>query len=233
MYPSKMRRRIACEAARMIVERRETDYFRARMKAARRLCRGWVKQADLPTNDEIREEIRAIANLDTGAVVESDDAITDDADARFALYELLLLPLEHVKQSKKYHPEGDALYHSLQVFDLAREELPYDEEYLLAALLHDVGKAIDLVDPIGAALESLGDSITPRTAWLIEHHHAALDTIDGTIGARAKRRLQASESYDELIALGRCDRAGRQVGVRTPDVQESLEYIRELGGMWE
>ena len=43
-----------------------------------------------------------------------------------------------------YHPEGDALYHSLQVFDLACEESPYDEDFLLAALLHDVGKAMKI-----------------------------------------------------------------------------------------
>ena len=37
---------------------------------------------------------------------------------RFQIYEMLLLPLENVKEDPKYHPEGDALYHSLQVFDL-------------------------------------------------------------------------------------------------------------------
>ena len=62
---------------------------------------------------------------------------------RFQLFESLLLPLENVKQSLRYHPEGDALYHSLQVFDHARDELAYDEEFLTAALLHDIGKAID------------------------------------------------------------------------------------------
>jgi hypothetical protein len=60
------------------------------------------------------------------------------------VYEILLLPLENVKEAPRYHPEGDALYHILQVFELARSEPPYDEEFLLAALLHDVGKAIDL-----------------------------------------------------------------------------------------
>ena len=67
---------------------------------------------------------------------------------------MLLLPLETVKQNPAYHPEGDALYHSLQVFDLARDALPYDEEFQLAALLHDVGKAIDPRDHVAAGARS-------------------------------------------------------------------------------
>src|SRR5262249_8676322 len=56
----------------------------------------------------------------------------------YPVFRRLLLPLEEVRQSPRYHPEGDVLYHSLQVFELAREERPYDEEFLLAALLHDL-----------------------------------------------------------------------------------------------
>ena len=72
---------------------------------------------------------------------------------RFALYRLRLVPLEAIKQNPKYHPEGDVLYHSLQVFHLARDARPYDEEFLLAALLHDVGKAIDPQDHCAAGVE--------------------------------------------------------------------------------
>ena len=75
---------------------------------------------------------------------------------RFQVYEALLLPLEEVQQNRTYHPEGDALYHSLQVFELARDELPYDEEFLLAALLHDVGKGIDRSDHGERRLGSAG-----------------------------------------------------------------------------
>ena len=90
---------------------------------------------------------------------------------RYLLFRMLLEPLEGVKQSPKYHPEGDALYHSLQVFELAREERPYDEEFLLAALLHDVGKAIDPSDHVAAALQSLEgfDHPTHRVADRAPH----------------------------------------------------------------
>src|SRR5262249_25706224 len=55
----------------------------------------------------------------------------------YQVFRMLLLPLENVRQSARYHPEGDVLYHLLQVFELARERRPYDEEVLQAALLHD------------------------------------------------------------------------------------------------
>jgi len=362
MNPSKLRRQITWEAARMMYERRESEYYRAKMKAARRIYRGWVKPADLPSNAEIRDEIQALARLHEGdahsaklremrldalrmmrvlerfrprligsvltghvrqgsdidihvfadgfqgvsaalegeaftfdvqrkrvckdgeervfthihvkdrfpfeltvypadklhyvfkssitgkpieraSIAELERLLAEEAPDgdledelarveeqvdRFQYYESLLLPLEYVKQSPKYHPEGDVLYHSLQVFDLARDELPYDEEFLLAALLHDVGKAIDPYDHVQAGLESLDEFITPRTAWLIAHHMEAQGILDRTIGARAHRRLRTSESYDELVLLARCDRAGRRAGVEASDLDDALDYLREL-----
>lgn len=147
---------------------------------------------------------------------------------RFEVYRMLLAPLEHVRQSPKRHPEGDALCHSLQVFDLARRQLPYDEEFLLAALLHDVGKGIDRHDHIRAALVALGDSITPRTAWLIEHHADATALREGKLGVRSRRRLEADESFEELMLLSRCDREGRQRKVEVPELEDAIDYLREL-----
>lgn len=359
---SKLRQQIVFEAARLMYSRQETEYYRAKMKAARKVCQGWVKPADLPSNWEIRNEIQRFAYLYEGdqrganlcemriealrymrllqpwkpkligstltgfirqgsdidvhvfsnsveAIVsvldeegveydvemkqvrkhgeervfthvhirdrfpveltvyppdkahyvfkssvtgkameratlpefeqflerEYPDVDLEDALAaaesrvdRFQVYRALLLPLASVKQSKKYHPEGDALYHSLQVYDLACDELPYDEEFLLAALLHDVGKAIDPQAHVEAGLEALTDVITPRTAWLIANHMQANALREGTLGARARRRLQSAEDYDELMLLSRCDREGRQAGVDVPDVEEALDYIRDL-----
>src|SRR5262245_56426238 len=66
MNNSKLRRQIAWEAARLMYQRQESEYFRAKLKAARRICQGWVKPADLPSNAEIREEILSLARLHEG-----------------------------------------------------------------------------------------------------------------------------------------------------------------------
>ncbi len=364
---SKLRRKIAWDAARLIYDRSETEYYQAKMKAARRVARGWVKPADLPRNAEIRDQVQALSRLyegDTRAqnltdmrfealhvmrllerfrprlvgsvwtghiragsdidlhiFSDSVDPVTRLLDAegvpydverkqirkhgvgrvfthlhlrqrfpievtlyaadqahivprcsitggamqratraeleallaashtqaefdeqltqtthrvdRFRVYQSLLLPLETVRQPPKYHPEGDALYHSLQVFVLARDAVPYDEEFLLAALLHDVGKAIDPADHTSAALEALHGFITERTAWLIEKHMQGHALLDGTLGVRARRRLKASEDFEELMLLARCDREGRQPGMEVPEVGDALESIRELSHRFE
>jgi hypothetical protein len=147
---------------------------------------------------------------------------------RFHVYQMLLEPLEHVRENLERHPEGDVLYHSLQVFELAREHLPYDEEFLLAALLHDVGKGLDRREHIEAAIEALDGFVTPRTAWMVEHHCDALALRSGTLGVRARRRLEASEDFEELMLLAECDDAGRRRGVPVPDLYEAIDYVREL-----
>jgi HD domain len=362
MSNPKLRRQIAFEAARLMYSREESEYFRAKHKAAHRIGQGWVKPADLPSNAEIRDEIQSFARLhegdarghnlremrlealrlmrllaphrprligsvmtghiragsdidlhlfsdsiqavtsildDQGMVYDVEhkrvrkdgeervfthvhvqdrfpfeltvyasnlvshvfkssitgkaierasipqleqfllaeypgldlDAAVDEVASkpdRFQVYQSLLLPLENVKQNPKYHPEGDALYHSVQVFDHARNALSYDEEFLLAALLHDIGKAIDPHDHVAAGLEALEGFITGRTAWFIEHHMLAHEVLDRTIGQRAHRRLQESENYEELLLLCRCDRAGREQGVAVPELDEALDYIRDL-----
>src|SRR5947209_19800685 len=58
MQQSKLRRQIAWEAARLMYSREEAEYYRAKQKAAHRICQGWVKPADLPSNAERSEERR-------------------------------------------------------------------------------------------------------------------------------------------------------------------------------
>ena len=146
----------------------------------------------------------------------------------YQLFRLLLLPLETVKQNPKYHPEGDVLYHSLQVFELAKETRPYDEEFILAALLHDIGKGLDPTDHVGAGLDALEGLITERTRFLIENHMLALEYKAGTLGQRLKVKLEASEDFDDLMLLRELDSKGRVPGAMVGTVDEALEFLREL-----
>ena len=163
-----------------------------------------------------------------GADLDAEVERVEDHIDHFELYRMLLAPLEGVKQNPKYHPEGDALYHSLQVFELARAERPYDEEFLLAALLHDVGKAIDPADHVAAGLQALEGAISERTEALIAGHMEALAYRSNTLGARARSRLQQSEHFDDLMLLRSCDSGGRIAGAPVPELSEVLEYLRDL-----
>jgi hypothetical protein len=358
----KLRQAIALEAARLMYERAETEYFTAKRKAAKRLCRGNVKPSDLPSNSEIRDQIQLFARLHegdqrtqhlkemrlaalhmmrllrpfkprligsvmTGHIRKGSDidihvfansaglvtdilenegyqydverkAITKFQESRvfthvhvfdrfnyeltvydedkahyvfkssitgkaierasiaeledmlqheypdldleadlseqevdvdpYSMFRMLLLPLENVQQSPKHHPEGDVQYHLLQVFELARDARPYDEEFLVAALLHDVGKGIDPHDHVGAALSVLEGLITERTRFLIEHHMNALAYKQGTLGARMRQHLQASEHFEDLMLLRELDSQGRVRGAVVGTVDEALDYIKEL-----
>lgn len=181
-----------------------------------------IERADIRELEELlRHEMPGV---DLDAEVER---LEDHLDP-FDLYRMLLLPLEKVSQSPRWHPEGDALYHSLQVFERARDARPWDEEFLLAALLHDVGKAIDRHDHVAAAVQALEGAATDRTMFLIEHHMAIHEHRNGTLGERARRRLAESEWWEDLLLLGECDRAGRQRGAAVGTVDEALDYIRSL-----
>src|SRR5438874_11446142 len=362
MANDKLRRQIALDAARLMYERVESEYYTAKRKAAKQVCRKGVKPEDLPSNAEIREQIqhfarihegdrrtenlrdmrlealrlmrllrqfrpRLIGSVMTGHVrkgsdidihlfsdsvglvtdrlaqegyqhdverkqvvkhgearvfthvhvpgrfsfeltvypedkahyvfkssitgkpierattreleeliarehpeVSIDEALADQGEAidPYQVFRMLLLPLENVKQNPKWHPEGDVLYHLLQVFELAREERPWDEEFLLAALLHDVGKGIDPHDHVAAALQALDGLITPRTAWLIENHMLAQEYRGGTLGHRQRVRLEASDDFEDLMLLRELDDRGRVSGATVGTVDEALDYLKEL-----
>lgn len=226
MITEKQRNQIAQEAARLACVDPDEDVERAKMKVARQIIHGPIRPRDLPTNREIREQVQVLLAAEGGQ--EHERMLPATHLDRFQYFAILLAPLEEVKQDPEKHPEGDVLYHSLQVFELARDRLPYDEEFLLAALLHDVGKAIDRRNHIEAGLQALEGFISPRTSWLIEHHTEANNLRKGDIGVRTRRRLEASEDFEELMLLSECDQEGRCRGVRVSDVEEALEFIQAL-----
>ena len=66
MSSSKLRRKIAWEAARLIYQQQVSEYYADKMKAARRIHKGWVKPRDLPSNAEIRDELQTLARTHEG-----------------------------------------------------------------------------------------------------------------------------------------------------------------------
>src|SRR5437764_8812063 len=66
MSNAKLRQAIALEAARLMYERVESEYYTAKRKAAKRVCRQQVKPEDLPSNAEIREQIQLFARIHEG-----------------------------------------------------------------------------------------------------------------------------------------------------------------------
>jgi hypothetical protein len=163
-------------------------------------------------------------DLDLEASLEEAAAAIDP----YQIYRMLLLPLEEVKQSPRHHPEGDVLYHSLQVFELAREARPYDEEFLLAALLHDIGKGLDPADHVGAALSALDGLITDRTHFFIEHHMNAHEHRAGKLPGRLRHELESSPDFEDLMLLRELDDAGRVPGAMVGSVDEALDFLKEL-----
>lgn len=142
---------------------------------------------------------------------------------------LLLSPLEAVKQNPAYHPEGDALYHSLQVFELARTERQWDIEFCLAALVHDVGKAIDPGDHVTSGVEAVCDLVSERVIALVAHHMEAHAYRDGSLGSRARRRFEQLPDFEDLLLLSELDQAGRRRGVQVCSLDEGLRWLSDAG----
>lgn len=158
---------------------------------------------------------------------DSAEAAADELDAVeiFAALRMLVEPLARVMQDPTDHPEGDALYHALQVFKLGLAERPWDEELLLACLLHDVGLAVNRRRPVEAGLEVLGDLITDRTRNLIELRPAAAEYLRT---GKVSRSVRTHEDFEDACLLARLDRAGRVPGEQVCTLDEAFETLLRL-----
>ena len=174
----------------------------------------------------IRELEELIAREHPDAVLsdEEDPGAIDHS----AIWALLLGSLESVKQNPRWHPEGDALYHSLQAFEIACDEHAWDVELITAALLHDVGKAIDARDHVAAGLEALEGTLSERETFLISHHMDAQALRDGSLGRNQAARLRASQWFEDLMVLRDIDDSARECGVEVRSVEEALAHLRTL-----
>ncbi|MEZ6123694.1 MAG: HD domain-containing protein, partial [Planctomycetaceae bacterium] len=198
----------------------------------------------LPTDMEIRMALQQLVGTEfasdasdvpsafTMHGVEADDEIDEASDRRFDCYLALLKPLESVVPDRELHPEGDLLYHSLQVFELAKEAQPWDEEFLTAALLHDVGRGIDPRDAHQAGIAAIHSIVSERTLWFVQNLPLQHRASEGTIGMRARRRLEQHEDGELLRLLAACDSEGRVPGRRTGSLEDAIQWLRQVTDEW-
>jgi len=240
MEPEKLRRRICFAAAQLLHSRRETSFAAARWRAARAITRSYIPAESAPTDLEIRMALQQLVStsapqvpgLSSDALAEQLSENQTDDDACYQQYFDLLQPLDRVRLPADTHPEGDLLYHSLQVFELAKVARPWDQDFLIAALLHDVGRGIDPFDSVAATLMAVQEIVSERSLWLIDNLATQHRASEGTIGARAKRRIDQHPDADVLRLLAECDSEGRVPGRPVCSLQEAIDYLKQLDDQW-
>lgn len=129
------------------------------------------------------------------------------------------MALDGVEQDPLHHPEGDALTHSLQVFDAALEDTD-DGELLAAALLHDVGKAIQNRGHARIGAHLLSGLLPRRSVWLIQHH---MDLLYSP--GRTRRRWRGTTRLAELERLRAWDLAGRDSDALVMTPQDAVDML--------
>ena len=131
----------------------------------------------------------------------------------------LLESLEEIEESSKYHPESDALFHSLQVFQCALTD-SNDPVLWAAALFHDIGKSFDYANHEAAGSELLSGLLCPRVIWLINHH---LDLLKSP--QKTRHKLRETRQLKDLELLRRWDLSGRKVDADVISIHEALDHI--------
>ncbi len=133
-----------------------------------------------------------------------------------------------IYQDPAHHEEGEVYTHSLQTFIKANKE-SIDIDLLLAALLHDVGKANGSHDHEKHSVELLKDCASIKTLWLIENHMRIWYYLLGTM-KRWKKCIELTNHpwFRELCQLGRFDKLGRVKGwVPKIGPEEIVEILKK------
>ena len=141
----------------------------------------------------------------------------------------LLEACQGVKQMECHHPEGDVFVHSLQTLWWAFRESD-DVDLILAAMLHDIGKAKETKGHEQVAVEMLYDYASPKTLWLIEQHMRFWHYVSGEMRRLEKCRYLGGHPWlPELVQLARWDKLARSPNKRVrynrADIIERLNLV--------
>lgn len=114
-----------------------------------------------------------------------------------------------VTQNPEYHPEVEVFNHSLQTMNWAFKEAQ-NIDLVFAAMLHDVGKAVNPYghDVIGAEL--LKPHVSVKTMWFVRNHLRGWYYVSGEMRKHQKSiDLGNHPWFPELMQLCRWDKMGR------------------------
>ncbi len=134
----------------------------------------------------------------------------------------LLQDLDGIQQNPQFHPEGDALFHSLQVFQIALQEST-DPILLAAALFHDVGKSVNSKNHDKTGADMLRGILDDQVIWLIEHH---LDLLKHP--GKTRQKLKQDKRLHDLEKLRKWDLAGRDPFADTLSTEQALSILLEF-----
>jgi len=120
-----------------------------------------------------------------------------------------------LEQREDHHPERDVLEHCLQTFHAACRE-SVDIDLILAALLHDVGKAVEPYGHEDYSVDILSAHLTPKALWLIKNHMRVWMYLDGSMRKLSKvKELSGHPWFSDLVCLARFDKMGRNPNKKT------------------
>lgn len=140
-------------------------------------------------------------------------------ESSFDYLKQLLFDLEDVEQSQKYHPEGNALFHSLQVFELALQ-CSNEPRLWAAALFHDVGKSVDSHQHCKIGKQMLSGVLGEDIVWLVEHH---LDLM--TSPKKTHQKYSNHLKLNDLEILRKCDVKGRDPFAKPMSVNSAVNLL--------
>jgi predicted HD phosphohydrolase len=122
----------------------------------------------------------------------------------------LLENLKGIESREDYHPEKDTYNHSLQIFHHAIRESD-DLDLILAAMMHDVGKAVNKIGHENIAVDMLQGLLSEKSLWLIENHMRIWYLIEGKmIRLQKVKDLVSNKWFPDLVLLARWDKMSRK-----------------------
>jgi putative nucleotidyltransferase with HDIG domain len=176
-------------------------------------------------------------------------------DAIFYEYPFSMISdLRKIMQSKKFHPEGDVLSHTLMVVDEAakrKHESKNPRVLMWSSLLHDIGKAPTTKERNGKITsynhEKVGSTMAKRflisftkdnefidnVSSMVRWHMEALFVIKDLPFANTKKMLE-EVPLEEIALLNLCDRLGRGEMTREKaedEIKGIDEFIEKCKGL--